>query len=52
VSTFNWSTCQSVKSTNDELMEGLIWSLFKITKTNLITFQTNPREKKNKISKP
>jgi hypothetical protein len=50
VSTSNWSTCQSVKLTNCQLTERLIWSLSKTTRTNLIIFQTI-REKK-KVFKP
>jgi hypothetical protein len=43
--TYNWSTCQSVKSNKGQLMEGLIYSLFKITMINLVTFQTLRRKK-------
>ena len=50
MSTFNWFTCQSVKSTNDQLTEGLIWSLFKTIRTNFVTIQTI-RKKKNKVFK-
>jgi hypothetical protein len=40
MSTSNWSMCHSVKSTNGQLTDGLTltWSLFKTTRTNLITF--------------
>jgi hypothetical protein len=38
VSISNWFTYQSVKSTNGQLTDVLIWSLFKTTKTNLVTF--------------
>jgi hypothetical protein len=47
----NWSTCQSFKLTNGQLRDGLTWSLFKTTRTNLVTFQILGR-KKNKVSKP
>ena len=40
MSTFNWSTCQSVKLTNGQLIDGLIWYIFKISGTNFVTFQT------------
>jgi hypothetical protein len=40
VSTSNCSTYQSVKLTNGQLMDELTLSLFKITTTNLVTFQT------------
>jgi hypothetical protein len=52
MSTSNWSTCHSVKSTNGQPMQELIWSFFKSTRTNLITFQTLGRKKKNEVSKP
>jgi hypothetical protein len=45
VSTSNWSTYQSVKSTNSQLMECLIWLLFKTTRTNLINFPNHMDEK-------
>jgi hypothetical protein len=45
MSTYNWSMCQSVKSTNGQLIDGLIWSLFKTIRTNLVTFQTLRRKK-------
>jgi hypothetical protein len=45
--TYNWSTCQSVKSTNGQLIERLIWSLFKTIRTNLVTFQTLWRKKQS-----
>jgi hypothetical protein len=45
MSTSNLSTCQSVKSTNGQLTDGLTWSLFKTTRTNLVTFQTVGRKK-------
>jgi hypothetical protein len=40
MSTFNWFTYQSVKSTNSQLTDGLIWSIFKTSGTNFVTFQT------------
>jgi hypothetical protein len=49
VSTSNWFTCQSVKLTYGQLTEGLIWLLFKTTRTNLVTFQTLRRKKKKKF---
>jgi hypothetical protein len=45
MSTSNWSTCQTVKSTNSQLIEGLTWSLFKTTMTNLVTFKTLEKKK-------
>jgi hypothetical protein len=45
VSTSNWFMCQSVKSSNGQVMDGLTWSLFKTIRTNLVTFQTLERTK-------
>jgi hypothetical protein len=45
MSTSNWSICQSIKSTNGQLTDGLTWSLFKTTKINLVTFQTLEKKK-------
>ena len=45
MSTSNRSTYQSIKSTNGQLTDGLTWSFFKTTMTNLITFQTLRKKK-------
>jgi hypothetical protein len=39
--------CQSVKSTDGQLTEGLTWSLFKTTRINLVTLQTLGMKKKS-----
>jgi hypothetical protein len=44
-------TCQSIKSINDQLTDGLTCLLFKITMTNLVIFQILGK-KKNKVFKP
>jgi hypothetical protein len=39
MSTFDWSMYQSIKSTNGQLTEVLIWSILKTIRINLVTFQ-------------
>jgi hypothetical protein len=36
MSTSNWSTYQSIKSTNGQLTEVLIWSILKTIRINLV----------------
>jgi hypothetical protein len=36
MSTFDWSTYQSIKLTNGQLMEILIWSILKTIRINLV----------------